>query len=358
MTRIDDESRKSEIRDLIDAFLAEHLNDEYAAYCRRLLERIASSRMLSISRGRPEIWAAAIIWVIARLNFLFDPADENFIKSDTISDFFGTKKSTVGNKATAIEKACQIGFGDPDFCRKEITDALTFAKSPDGFIIPKTTLEDMEIVIEVADAQETEAINRALKARELLGKEASLKKKRKRDDHKQAERNKNQFGLFDNNVESAASVSAVAPEGGESVENIYTLTIKCVDGAYLAEDYSWVVEVLSNMSLERLHRHILDQTLFDDDHLASFFTARDMYGKKTWLIDPDTDRGWTRPLADIYPLENNQRLFYFFDFGDSWVFSIGKRAKSKPVKQGEYYPNVIKITGNPPEQYPDFDSED
>ena len=142
------------------------------------------------------------------------------------------------------------------------------------------------------------------------------------------------------------------------MKEIYTLTIKCIDGAYWTDEFSWVVEVPVDMTLQQLHTHIQDQTLFEDDHLAAFFTARDMYARKRdWLIDPDEGTGWRRTLSTIYPLDTGQRLFYLFDFGDNWLFSIGKRAKPKPLKTDEHYPNVIKQSGSIPEQYPDFDDE-
>ena len=138
------------------------------------------------------------------------------------------------------------------------------------------------------------------------------------------------------------------------MEEIYRLTIKCVDGRLWRDDFSWVVEVPDDMTLWQLHRHILTEVFFDDDHLASFFTARDMYTyKRSWLIDPERDTGWQKTLSSIYPLAAGQRLFYLYDFGDNWVFSIGRRAKPKPPKPDAHYPEVIKITGVLPEQYPD-----
>jgi hypothetical protein len=42
--------------------------------------------------GKIEIWAASIIYTIARLNFLFDKANGVYITPDIICDFFNTKK--------------------------------------------------------------------------------------------------------------------------------------------------------------------------------------------------------------------------------------------------------------------------
>jgi hypothetical protein len=129
--------RAKEIGNLINKFCDRHLNDELCGYAVKLLEKLARKRTYSITSGKIEIWASAIIYVIARLNFLFDPPNSDFISTDTICDFFGTKKSTVGNKATDIEKACKIRMGEEGFCNAEISDSLTLVELPNGFVISK-----------------------------------------------------------------------------------------------------------------------------------------------------------------------------------------------------------------------------
>jgi hypothetical protein len=143
------------------------------------------------------------------------------------------------------------------------------------------------------------------------------------------------------------------------MKEIYTLTIKCLEGAYWEGEFSWTVEVPSTMTLTKLHQHIQDHICFDDDHLAAFFIARDAFARKqVWLTNPERGTGWGKTLAKIYPLESGQKLFYLFDFGDNWTFSIGKKAKVKENVPKVNYPLVIKESGQRPEQYPDYDDED
>ena len=97
-----------EIKGLVLDFCEEHLNEELSGYALMLCEELGRKRKVSVTRGKKEIWAAAIVYVIARLNFLFDMENEFFLSADTICDFFGTKKSTAGNKATQIEKICNL----------------------------------------------------------------------------------------------------------------------------------------------------------------------------------------------------------------------------------------------------------
>lgn len=131
------QKRAKEISNLINEFCNRYLNDDLQSYAMKLLEKLTRKKTYSITSGRIEIWASAIIWVIARLNFLFDSENPNNISTDNICDFFDTKKSTVGNKATDIEKACKIRMGEEGLCNSEISDSLSFVQLPNGIVLTK-----------------------------------------------------------------------------------------------------------------------------------------------------------------------------------------------------------------------------
>jgi len=180
MTKIDKSEKLEEIKKLVQRFCNQYLNEELAGYALRLCDRLGRKRTLSIVRGRKEIWAASIVYVIARLNFLFDPENELFLTADTICEFFGTKKSTIGNKATQIEKACNLGFGAEGFCSAEISDALTLVELPNGLLIPQDMLREFEAVYEVADDEETEELEEFMAERRRREERAAAKKKARR----------------------------------------------------------------------------------------------------------------------------------------------------------------------------------
>ncbi|MCX5903946.1 MAG: DUF6398 domain-containing protein, partial [Proteobacteria bacterium] len=144
MTDNDTTKRADEIKNMLKEFSTKHLNDELHGYAIRLLEKLARKRTLSITKGKREIWAASIIYVIARLNFLFDKENQYFLTSDTICEFFECSKSTVGNKATSIEQACNLGFGAEGFCSSEISDALTLVELPNGMVATKSMVKGWE----------------------------------------------------------------------------------------------------------------------------------------------------------------------------------------------------------------------
>ena len=206
MTEDEKKQRLDEIKELVQAFCEEHLNEELTGYALKLCDTLGRKRKISITRGKKEIWAASIIYVIARLNFLFDPDNELFLSADTICDFFGAKKSTVGNKATQIEKACNLGLGAEGFCSQHISDALTFVELPNGLIIPKSMLPKPEIVVEFADGKEEEEFQKYMAEQQRLKEREAAEKRARRDEinRKIAENKKkkekehdNQLNLFD-----------------------------------------------------------------------------------------------------------------------------------------------------------------
>jgi hypothetical protein len=202
MAKTEKDERLNEIKELVQAFCEEHLNEELAGYALKLCDTLGRKRKISITRGRKEIWAASIIYVIARLNFLFDPDNELFLSADTICDFFGVKKSTVGNKATQIEKACNLGLGAEGFCSPEISDALTFVELPHGLIIPKSMLPKPEIVVEFADEKEEEEFQKYMAEQQRLKEREAAEKMARHDEinRKIAENKKKKEKEHDNQL--------------------------------------------------------------------------------------------------------------------------------------------------------------
>jgi len=136
--------RVNEVKRLIEAFGRSRLGQEYTALALKLCDKIGRMRKLSIQRGRIEIWATAIIHVIARLNFLFDPDSKVYITADELCAFFGTKKSTVSNKAGMIQKTAKIFLGDRDFSSAKIVDMFRLYETEDGLLIPASILDAMD----------------------------------------------------------------------------------------------------------------------------------------------------------------------------------------------------------------------
>ncbi len=147
------------------------------------------------------------------------------------------------------------------------------------------------------------------------------------------------------------------------MEMIRTLKIRCVFGPHLEEPFERVIEVFEHMTLGDSHEEIQRLTGFDNDHLYTFFIARGPRGKRVELDQTNEFvHGYLDfyhlPLNDVLPLQPKMRLFYWFDFGDDWIFQIGVRGRLKPEQRATKYPRVIRQVGPMPTQYPDYENEE
>ena len=60
-------------------------------------------------------------------------------------------------------------------------------------------------------------------------------------------------------------------------------------------------------------------------------------------------------LAEVFPLPAKRKLFYWFDFGDDWKFSVSRtRAAARVPVKGAKYPRLVATEGERPEQYPSW----
>ncbi len=204
--------KTKEIIEIVEFFCKQYFNEELTSCTLRLCDTLSRSRKLDITRGKKEIWAASIVYVIARVNFLFDKANDNFLTADLICDFFGTKTTTTGNKATTIEKAFLLGIGDEKYCTSEIIESFSFVEMPGGFVGPEKMANDMvrDIVIEIASKEESLGIEEFMAKKKQQDEEAErvrrerraeinceiAEKKRKKKEKEQAKMNKRQLTLW------------------------------------------------------------------------------------------------------------------------------------------------------------------
>ncbi len=127
---------------------------------------------------------------------------------------------------------------------------------------------------------------------------------------------------------------------------IFTLEISF---PYSLEGESWVriIEVKENYTLKQLHGYIQKIVDFDDDHLYEFYLGKNPRNKSS-VVSKNTK------LNEIYPI-SGLKLYYLFDFGDSWLFQIKKSRKRLVEDSKVKYPRVVKAAGINPEQYPEYE---
>ncbi len=100
---------------MVREFCNERLNEEYGQLCVELVMTLDDLPKSPLCRGREEIWAAAIVYTIGRLNFLFDKSFEPYIRSSEIFEHFGTAGSTVSAKSGMIVDTLDLHILDNRF---------------------------------------------------------------------------------------------------------------------------------------------------------------------------------------------------------------------------------------------------
>ena len=106
----------SAIINLTDAVCNQHLNSEYAELARRLAATLARKRPSPILRGKPEIWACAILYALGTVNFLFDKSQTPHMRADELCAVFGVSQSSGANKAKLIRDMLKMYQLDPNWC--------------------------------------------------------------------------------------------------------------------------------------------------------------------------------------------------------------------------------------------------
>lgn len=106
-----------EIIALTDSICRDRLDEEYAEFARRMAAALARKRPLPLEGGRRDVWAAAIVYSLANVNFLFDKSQVPHMRADELAALFGVSQKTAANKARQIREILDIIQADPKWYR-------------------------------------------------------------------------------------------------------------------------------------------------------------------------------------------------------------------------------------------------
>lgn len=106
-----------EITKLSDAVCRKHLDEEYAELARLMAAALARKRPSPLARGRKDIWAAAIVYSLGSVNFLFDKSQVPHMRAGELSDLFGVSQKTAANKSRQIWDILEIYQAEPKWWR-------------------------------------------------------------------------------------------------------------------------------------------------------------------------------------------------------------------------------------------------
>ncbi len=161
MTKEQVKEKEKQLLEITGAFCRQKLNNEYFQLCEKLIKKMGRKREVPFKRGKLEIWAAAVIYTIGSINFLFDKSFEPYISSKQMNEYFGTKGTTVSNKARIIKDMFDLWYFGSEFSTSamELNNPFNTMVMVDGLIVPINNLPEsmQQIVLQArADGKDIE----------------------------------------------------------------------------------------------------------------------------------------------------------------------------------------------------------
>lgn len=164
-------TRAEEIQEAISSFTKTYFDEELEMFSCNLLSQVQKNRKLNIFKGDVKVWAAAIIYVLARFNSLFNVEDKRHIHPQWIGQHFGVDKQTLIRRADRIEQASHLEFGEPSISSLQTRSMLHFFKTSSGFVIPKLSIDTCLLNIGRIDALEAEWLKHKVEQKIMAEKE-------------------------------------------------------------------------------------------------------------------------------------------------------------------------------------------
>lgn len=136
--------KQEQLIEMVSSFCDDKLDDEYRQLSINLIEKMGRKHDVPFKRGKLEIWASAVIYALGQINFLFDKSFEPYSTADEICDYFGTKKSTVSNKARVIREMFDLNHFDKEFSTEHVISGTpTYLIDEDsGMIVPASDADE------------------------------------------------------------------------------------------------------------------------------------------------------------------------------------------------------------------------
>ena len=136
------EEKAQKLLEITGSFCRQYLDEDYKQLCEKLIAKMSRKRNVPFLSGRTEIWAAAVVYVLGSINFLFDKSFKPYVTADDICNYFGTSKSTTSQKAKMIQDMFKMGYYDKEFSTAHMRENNPFSNFAmiNGLIVDKRSL--------------------------------------------------------------------------------------------------------------------------------------------------------------------------------------------------------------------------
>ena len=112
--------KKEALIEMTNGFADRYLDEDYKMLCRKLIDKMSRKRKVPFISGKLEIWAAAIVYSLGQINFLFDKSFEPYVSATDLCNYFGTSQSTTSQKAKIIRDMLKMRYFDEEFTTKRM----------------------------------------------------------------------------------------------------------------------------------------------------------------------------------------------------------------------------------------------
>ena len=156
MTKQEIKQKEAKLIEMTSAFCTDKLDDDYLQLCEKMIKKLGRKRDVPFQRGNLEIWAAAVVYAIGFVNFLFDKSFEPYVSAGEISEYFGTKSSTVSNRAREIKDMFEMSRFSSEFSTETVAAINPYNNfvMVDGFLVLLNTLPpDIQEMVKEARAR-------------------------------------------------------------------------------------------------------------------------------------------------------------------------------------------------------------
>jgi len=142
--------KKEALIEITDGFADRYLDEDYKMLCQKLIDKMSRKRQVPFLSGKPEIWAAAVVYALGQINFLFDKNFEPYVSTTDLCNYFKISQSTTSQKAKIIRDMFKMRYFDEEFSteRMQKENPLNEFVMIDGLIVPVSavmkTLDEKE----------------------------------------------------------------------------------------------------------------------------------------------------------------------------------------------------------------------
>jgi len=136
------QQKKDTLIQMTDGFADSYLDENYKMLCQKLINKMSRKRQVPFLSGKLEIWAAAVVYALGQINFLFDKNFEPYVSATDLCDYFGTNQSTTSQKAKKIRDMFKMRYFNEEFSteRMKNDNPLNEFVMINGFVVPISTV--------------------------------------------------------------------------------------------------------------------------------------------------------------------------------------------------------------------------